>query len=371
MSSEQSFNNRSIQKNSRALFVKKIDIDSFKEINTSLKDYFFNPSKYFSTESPIQVGKKHEITEISYFKNKRGGKRSTQIMNISNSSKSRAFANYVNKAEKEKERNQFIENNKFEFVDNKRLKLIYDSFKKRINSKKKETYLKYNNSDLPLNINMSLRSQQENIIKDKLNKKENEKMEKFLLKKSKKNKEDLIFNKIDNYIYKKEIIKNVENKKEMVENNSRRDWILSLRRPKKIDGIRRTVINVNTDKFPFYSYYTEKGNDVKETSVKPGINLNSKYIKKVIKEVKTSNSLSDYKINRLKNLDEIKIIGNDLLDVEYKREMGNKNKKVLHKAFIDNGRIILNTEVNNVFGKLTFYKNYDKNNYKPLSTSFK
>ena len=46
----------------------------------------------------------------------------------------------------------------------------------------------------------------------------------------------------------------------------------------KIDGIRRTVINVNTDKFPFYSYYTEKGNDVKETSVKPGINLNSKYI---------------------------------------------------------------------------------------------
>ena len=160
MSSEQSFNNRSIQKNSRALFVKKIDIDSFKEINTSLKDYFFNPSKYFSTESPIQVGKKHEITEISYFKNKRGGKRSTQIMNISNSSKSRAFANYVNKAEKEKERNQFIENNKFEFVDNKRLKLIYDSFKKRINSKKKETYLKYNNSDLPLNMNMSLRSQQ-------------------------------------------------------------------------------------------------------------------------------------------------------------------------------------------------------------------
>ena len=33
MSSEPSFNNKSIQKNSRALFVKKIDVKSFKEIN--------------------------------------------------------------------------------------------------------------------------------------------------------------------------------------------------------------------------------------------------------------------------------------------------------------------------------------------------
>ena len=42
--------------------------------------------------------------------------------------------------------------------------------------------------------------------------------------------------------------------------------------------------------------------------------------------------------------------------------MGSQRKKVLHKVFIDNGRIILNTEINNVFGKQTFYKNYGKNN---------
>ena len=47
------------------------------------------------------------------------------------------------------------------------------------------------------------------------------------------------------------------------------------------------------------------------------------------------------------------------------------HNKILHKAFIDNGRIILKTEINNVFGKQTFYKNYDKNVYKPLNTSYK
>ena len=51
--------------------------------------------------------------------------------------------------------------------------------------------------------------------------------------------------------------------------------------------------------------------------------------------------------------------------------MNSKKKKILHKAFIDNGRIILSTEINRVFGKQTFYKNYDKNVYKPLKTNYK
>ena len=109
----------------------------------------------------------------------------------------------------------------------------------------------------------------------------------------------------------------------MSENLSRRDWILSLRRPIKLKGVRRSFINVNTDKYPFWAYLTEKCIDVKETSVKPGINLNNDYIKKVIKEIKTSNSLSDYKINKLKNLDELKIVGDDLFDIEYKRYVHN------------------------------------------------
>ena len=157
----------------------------------------------------------------------------------------------------------------------------------------------------------------------------------------------------------------------MSENNSRKDWELSLRRPVKIDGIRRSIININTDKYPFYSFIIEKSNDLKVTSVKPGINLNTNYIKKAIKTAKTYSSLNDIKINKLKNLDELKIKGDDIFNIEFNREMNSKKKKILHKAFIDNGRIILSTEINRVFGKQTFYKNYDKNVYKPLKTNYK
>ena len=196
-------------------------------------------------------------------------------------------------------------------------------------------------------------------------------MEKYLTKRSKKTRDDLMLNKIDNYLYQKEIIKNIENKKIMSENISRREWILSLRRPLKIKGVRRSIINVNTDKFPFFSYLIEKSNDLKEISVKPGINLNNKHLKKLVKNAKSTNSISEKQIDRLKNLDDIKIEGKDLWNIEYEREINSQKKKILHKAIIDNGRLILNTEINNVFGRKTFYKDYDKNVYKPITTTYK
>ena len=273
MSSEHSYNNKSIQKNGRVLFLKKIDVNSSTEINNSINNYFFNPSFYFSNDSPIQVGKKHEITDISEIRIKKV-KRST-LLNNSSSLKSKSYITKTEK-EKEKERISVLDKNKFELLDNKKLKNIFDSFKDRINLKKKEAYLKYNNSDLPLNINVSLR------------------------KKSKKNKSDLLFNKIDNYLYKKEIFKNIENKKIISENNSRKDWILSLRRPIKLKGIRRSIININTDKYPFWGYFIEKENELKVTSVKPGINLNSDYIKKVLNKARTTNSLNEKNIKKFR-----------------------------------------------------------------------
>ncbi len=369
MSEEQSFNNKSFQKNEKAFFIKKIDINKSKKIKSTINNYFFNPSTYFSADSPIRLGKKPEVTDNSYLRSKKA-KRLT-ILNMSNSSRSKIYTKTEKEKEKEKGANQFLDSNKYELIDNKKLKDVFDSFKNRINNEKKKQYLKYNNSDLPLNINVSLRYQQDSMHKMKLNKINKENLERYLTKKSKKNKSDLLFNKIDNYLYKKEIFKNIENKKIISENNSRKDWILSLRRPIKLKGIRRSIININTDKYPFWGYFIEKENELKVTSVKPGINLNSDYIKKVLNKARTTNSLNEKNIKKLKNLDELKIEGNDLLDIEYKREMGSQKKKILHKAFLDNGRIIFKTDINNVFGKQTFYKNYDKNEYKPINTSYK
>ena len=140
MSNEPSFNSRSNQKNSKAFFIKKIDVNNCKEINNHIKNYFFNPDTYFSNDSPIQVGKKQEITEISSIKYRKQ-KKTTIINNNTSSSKTKSYLIKTEK-EKEKERNQIIDKNKYEILDNNKLKYIFDSFKNRITSKKKRGLFK-------------------------------------------------------------------------------------------------------------------------------------------------------------------------------------------------------------------------------------
>ena len=98
MSEEQSFNNKSFQKNEKAFFIKKIDINKSKEIKSTINNYFFNPSTYFSADSPIRLGKKPEVTDNSYLRSKKA-KRLTNL-NMSNSSRSKIYT----KTEKEKEK---------------------------------------------------------------------------------------------------------------------------------------------------------------------------------------------------------------------------------------------------------------------------
>ena len=61
-------------------------------------------------------------------------------------------------------------------------------------------------------------------------------------------------------------------------------------------------------------------------------------------------------------MDDLNVVGNNLLDFEYKREMSTKGRKILHKAFVENGKAILYQDINNIFGDKTLYKNYENNN---------
>ena len=42
--------------------------------------------------------------------------------------------------------------------------------------------------------------------------------------------------------------------------------------------------------------------------------------------------------------------------------MSSKGRKVLHKVFIENGKTILDQDINKVFGEETFYRNYENKN---------
>ena len=156
------------------------------------------------------------------------------------------------------------------------------------------------------------------------------------------------------------IINKIDNNKRVYEPNIRYKWATSLRNPDKLKGVRKTLVNINTDKNPFWGILVEKSSNMRQTSVKPGVNLN-RNLMNFIKKAKSLKDIDDNNINNMKNLDEISVKGENLFDIEYNREMSSKKRKILHKVFVENGKVVLNTEINNLFGKETFYKNYEKN----------
>ena len=335
------------------------------KIDKQIETFFYSPDTYFSSASPVRLGKNPEITEITI------DRKSTKnvIKKILNTSYySRQFS-AMTKPSKDRDRDKDKDKNgpkfdttKFEIIDNKKLDSIFNSFRERIKSKKNNSYNKYNNDqNLPINISLQLNEQQKRILTQKNNNKQNRNILHYLSKKTHTNEQDLLMNKVDNYLYKKEIINKIENNNSFDEAKDRFIWTTSLRNSEKLKGIRRTLVNFNTDKYPFWGYLVEKSPNYQLTSLRPGIDFRSRNLSNFINKAKARSEFNENSINIVKNLDNINIKGKNLLNLEYNREMSSKRKKILHKAFVENGKIVLNTDINNVFGKETFYKDYDNN----------
>ena len=98
-------------------------------------------------------------------------------------------------------------------------------------------------------------------------------------------------------------------------------------------------------------------------SVKAGVNLVNKDYNN-FKKNEELNLKFNNKIKNVENLDQISIRGENLYDLEYNREMNSDCRKIIHKSFIDNGKVIMYKDVNNIFGYETIYKNYNGRNKK-------
>ena len=340
------------------------------KINEKIDTFFNSPETYFSSEFPISLGRKPEITDISLDMKtlkKRPSKKNNNALNTSTMSKA------LTKLSKDKDKNTpKFDTTKFEIIDNKRLDSIFNSFRERINSKKNNSYNKYNNDkNLPINISLQLNDQQKRILCHRNNNKQIKNILHYLSKKTHTNEHDLLMNKVDNYLCKKEIINKLENNNSFDENKDRFIWTTSLRNSEKLKGTRRTLVNMNTDKYPFWGYLVEKSPNCQLTSLRPGIDFRNRNLSNFINKAKARSEFNENSINSVKNLDNIDIKGKNLFNLEYNREMSSKRKKILHKAFVENGKIVLNTDINKFFGKETFYKNYDNNdsNIYPLYSS--
>ena len=345
------------------------------KINKQIETFFYSPDTYFSAASPVRLGKKPEITDISLdLKSTKNVISKKNVLNTSSFSRQISALTRISK-DRDRERDKAgpkFDTEKFEIIDNKRLDSIFSSYRKKINSKKSNSSYKYNNyNDLPINISLQLNDQQKIILGQRNKNRQNRYILNYLSKKTNTKEKDLLMNKVDNYLYKKAIINKIENNSSFDETKDRFLWTTSLRNSDKLKGIRRTLVNLNTDKLPFWGFLVEKSPNYQQTSLRPGIDLKTRNFANFVEKAKASSEVNKNNINSIKNLDDINIKGEDLFNLEYKREMSSKKKKILHKAFVENGKIVLNNDINKVFGKETFYKNYDNNdsNSYPLHTN--
>lgn len=369
-------NSSYVQSQKHTLFVRKLNLTDKNLINsrniiTKEIDNFFNsPDAYFSNNNPVSIGKKTEINEMGINIEKKLRKRtlhsiptkkSSKVLNKSLTSNSNTRLNQrgntnvnSNKLKSEKTLNNPIDNPNFEIIDNTQLNDIFRSFedKKDFNNNSFYELNQENNTNLPVNISSSLNDQEKKLYFNKSVDKKFKNISKYLSRKINKNEKDLLLNQIDSYLYKNEALRSADKTK--LENFN---WSISLRRPENFQGVRKSYINISTDKNPIWGIVIEKSPKQKEMAVKADSELNDNFKNYIdnYKDLKVGGSL-----RFLKKLDTLSVKGKNLLKCEYDREMSSSGKKILHKVFMDNGKLIFKNDVNNLFGDETFYKNYEK-----------
>ena len=362
------------------------------EITKLIHRSFNDPDYYFSENSPVRVNSKINLKKINLFIPKEGRKFShlrmqkKETINVSKGSNTETNKSVSLGIQKQNNIKPTNQNNKYEFIDNTGLKNIFDNYKLRDKQNRKLRNNEMSFSRSINNLNKSRNSHSINIQRDNSNlnnnfpldlfdslnyqnrqinaKKKREKkvisLSKYISDRINKDEKDLLFNKVDLFKYKKEILKEIYDEKPKEQKFGKFQWNMDLRKPHNYIGLRKLYVNVNSERNPFWGVIVERCPDQKETAVRPGYNLNQK---EFVKFTKNRNILQNKNcINSVKNLDDLNINGSNLLDLEYKREMSSKGRKILHKVFIENGKTILDKDINSVFGEETIYKNYENKN---------
>ena len=386
LSNNNPINSKETKKN--CLFIRPLSFieKNDSKLNDIIRSSFEDPSQYFAVNSPVQIGTRIKLKKmdlLSQNKNKRTirspSKKFNVSMKISVTDTSRSL--YTIK-EKSIQKNNLMLNK--EIIDNNNLKKIFENYKSKIcrnkNLRKNESSFSrsvkdinnsnslynrskantLNNDDvIPYDLFKSLNYQNKRITDDINYFKRNKYISKQLSKQLNKDEDDLLFNKVDLFKYKKEILSGL-NKESLPEKFK---WNISLRLPPNFKGKREYHINVNSERNPFWGVVVERYPHRKELSVKPGYNLRQKEFVKFSRELNNINKNRN-NVNAIKNLDDLNVIGNNLFDMEYKREMSCDKNKILYKSFVDNGKIIMYKDVNSIYGHETFYKNYFGRNKK-------
>ena len=390
----------------RILSVRKMNREekNNKDINKEIDDYFSTPEKYFQKNSPVIIGKKIYLLDMNDPKLRRGKKLKTEkkmatnlfnnLVNHNNalSSRQNIDSNTINRSimSNYKKGKDLDISSKFEIIDNNKLKMIFNSYKnkfqkdksfindKSIASSFSDSYrtknqeknnfknqIKFKNTNssmdnMPYELKNSLLLQNKKLNLQKLAEKQNIYMSRYLSKKLNKPQNNLLLNRIDSFRFKKEIINEIENHKPIEEQHGKYKWNISLRKPNNFKGIRDSYINLKGERFmPFWSLVIEKCPKQKEFILRPGHALYENEMKEFQKKNNSNSAYKSEYFKTVENLEDLSIEGKNLYNLEYKREIIDSNKnKILHKVFVENGKTISSSDINNIYGNNTFYKDY-------------
>ena len=382
-------------------------------IKNEIYEYLNFPDKFLSPNSRVTIGKKIKLKDMKFIgiepviqkKIQTPSKRMSLYRksynfnnnNINNNNSNNAESNMRNSIASThlmfKEKQQAPNNDKLEVIDNEQLKKIFNKYKTfQINSKndeKKNNFIKSNiknkseiftinnssltnkkknrgrNNDIPMELAECLTFQNNKLKIDQYYDNKIKKISNHLSKLLKKNENELLINRVDDYSFKKELLKEIDFNKPIEDKYGIYKWNISLRRPKNFEGMRNSYINLTRDQNPFWGIVVEKFPRLKEMKIRPGIlNKNKNFFDKFKKAHAPLISLKDYK--NYENLNSLYVKGKNLFNIEYNREINNNSnigKKLLYKTFVDkSGKVFLKTEINNIFGELTFCKNYSSSN---------
>ena len=348
-------------------------------IKNEINDYFNSPEKYFTTNSPITVNKKIRLKKINLFKtpnnvlkykyinqrniNTRLSKKLSAKIIMNNFSKKKSSmisslsgTNIINNLTTEQPKN-------YEIVDNNKLKNIFKLYQDKKSNLKEEENKLINN--IPIDITESLSTQSRSLKNRRNHLNDYRRMAGFLSQRSNKTEKDLLINSIDTFRYKKEIIDDI-NFNHFNIKNPIIFWKMNLRRSDNDLKENNLYLNIKNDNDPLFAVVTNS-DDKKELKFKSGTYLDSKELK----SFKNNKYLIKNYANEIKRLEKLKSLnvrGRNIFKLEYKREMNDKKRKILHRVFVENGKQFPDTEINDIFGEQTIYKNYlnEKNKYDKL-----
>lgn len=315
----------------KTLVLNKIDINTNTSIKKKIEELFTDPAKYFSIENEghsVVIGRKQKIPRLDNLRSYSIVGNTSLFPNIykrksyakQNSLMSQTNLSVLHEKIKKPPKNTF------EVISDIRINEIFDQFKyiKQKNKQNVNSFI----SDLNPDIQKRLLFQEYSLKVNEDLENKSEVIAKWVSKKSNKKQKELLMNRTDGFRVKKEVQDKLEDSKGFNEKFGVNSWVISLRKNEGETGKTFNYINMGSLKNPHWQLVKSEHPHLIETIRNP-----ERFFDKDVMALTTNEHFrkthSSFKLVT-HQLDNMKIIGKDLLQCEYENFKMLKGKKILH-----------------------------------------